>query len=169
MQQQDCDRQTLFPRPRAHVCKMSALIIVGDFNKANLITVLPKFYQHVKCATRGESTLDHVYSNIKHAYRAIPLPHLGLSDHLSLLLSPAYTPLRRSARPTTKTVITWPDNALSRLQDCFTETDWDLFEHQELETFTGTVLDYIKFCIGNVTVVTGSHTPQSPRCCLQVR
>ncbi len=59
------------------------------FNKANLKTVLPKFYPHVKCSTRGGNTLDHVYSNIKHAYRAIPLLHLGQSDHLSLLLSPA--------------------------------------------------------------------------------
>jgi len=40
----------------------------------------------------------------------------------------------------------------SPLQDCFNHTDWDFFEHQELETFTGMVLDYIKFCIGNVTV-----------------
>uniref|UniRef100_A0A669EHA4 Reverse transcriptase domain-containing protein n=1 Tax=Oreochromis niloticus TaxID=8128 RepID=A0A669EHA4_ORENI len=127
-------------------------IIAGDFNKANIKTVLPKFYQHVKCPTRGENTLDHVYSNIKNAYRAIPLPHLGQSDHLSLLLSPAYTPLRRSARPTTRTVTTWPENALSKLQDCFTETDWDIFEHQDLETFTGSVLDYIKFCTANVTV-----------------
>ncbi|KAK0148357.1 NLR family CARD domain-containing protein 3 [Merluccius polli] len=106
----------------------------------------------VKCATRGKNTLDHVYSNVKHAYRAIPLPHLGQSDHLSLLLSPAYTPLSRSTRPTTKTIRTWPENALPRLQDCFTVTDWVLFEHHELETFTSTVLDYIKFCIGNVTV-----------------
>ena len=57
-------------------------IIAGDFNRANLKTVLPKFYQHVKCSTRGKNTLDHVYTNIKHAYRAIPLPHLGPSDHL---------------------------------------------------------------------------------------
>ena len=127
-------------------------IIAGDFNKANLKTVPPKFYQHVKCATRGENTLDHVYTNIKHAYRAIPLPHLGQSDHLSLLLSPAYTPLRRRVRLTTKTVTTWPDDALSKLQDCFQQTDWDLFEHQELGTHTGTLLDYIQFCIGNVTV-----------------
>lgn len=51
-----------------------------------------------------------------------------------------------------KTVTTWPENALSRLQDCFIQTNWDIFEHQDLETFTGTVLGYIKFCIGNVTV-----------------
>uniref|UniRef100_A0A3B3D318 Reverse transcriptase domain-containing protein n=1 Tax=Oryzias melastigma TaxID=30732 RepID=A0A3B3D318_ORYME len=38
------------------------------------------------------------------------------------------------------------------LQDCFLETDWNLFHQQELESLTGTVLDYIQFCIGNVTV-----------------
>uniref|UniRef100_A0AAV2LE96 Helicase ATP-binding domain-containing protein n=1 Tax=Knipowitschia caucasica TaxID=637954 RepID=A0AAV2LE96_KNICA len=32
------------------------------------------------------------------------------------------------------------------------ETNWDLFEHQDLEMFTEAVLDYIKFCMGNVTV-----------------
>ncbi len=30
-------------------------IIAGDFNKANLKTVLPKLYQHVKCSTRGRT------------------------------------------------------------------------------------------------------------------
>ena len=127
-------------------------IIAGDFNKTNLKTVLPKFHQHVKCPTRGENTLDHVYTNIKHGYRTIPLPHLGVSDHLSLLLIPAYTPLRRRSRPTTRTVTTWPENALSELQDCLQHTDWDLFQHQDLETYTGTVLDYIKFCMGTVSV-----------------
>lgn len=38
-------------------------IVAGDFNKACLKTVLPKFVQYVDCATRGDKTLDHVYSN----------------------------------------------------------------------------------------------------------
>ncbi|KAK3519478.1 hypothetical protein QTP70_031483 [Hemibagrus guttatus] len=67
-------------------------IIAGDFNHADLKAVLPKFYQHVKCATRGANTLDKVYSTIKLGYRARPLPHLGQSDHMSLLLIPAYAP-----------------------------------------------------------------------------
>ena len=127
-------------------------IIAGDFNQANLKSVLPKFYQHVKCPTRGKNTLDHVYTNIKHAYRAIPLPHLGQSDHLSLLLTPAYTPLRRSAPLQTKTITTWPQDALSQLQDCFLHTEWDVFKHQDLAVHTESVLSYIKYCVGNVTV-----------------
>nr|XP_043899150.1 uncharacterized protein LOC122780340 [Solea senegalensis] len=59
---------------------------------------------------------------------------------------------RRRTRPTTKTVKIWPEDALSKLQDCFNMTDWDLFEHKELEKHTQTVLDYSQFCMGNVTV-----------------
>ncbi len=43
-------------------------IIAGDFNKPNLKSVLPNFHQHVTCATRGENTLDHLYTNITKAY-----------------------------------------------------------------------------------------------------
>ncbi len=77
--------------------------------------------------------LDHVYSNIKDAYRAAPLPHLGQSDHCSLLLLPKYTPLRRKTKLVTKIIKTWPEESLSQLQDCFERTDWEVFEHQDLE------------------------------------
>ena len=127
-------------------------IIAGDFNQAKLKSVLPNFYQHVKCPTRGSNTLDHVYTNINQAYRAIPLPHLGQSDHLSLFLTPAYIPLRRSSTPLTKTITTWPEDALLQLQDCFADTEWSIFEHQDLAANTEAVLSYIKFCMGNVTV-----------------
>ncbi|KAF7647947.1 hypothetical protein LDENG_00164230 [Lucifuga dentata] len=115
-------------------------IIAGDFNQADLKAVLPKFYQHVKCATRGENTLDKVYFNIKLGFRAKPLPHLGQSDHMSLFLIPAYTPLSKSAPVTSRTVNTWPEGASQQLQDCFQSTNWDIFEHQNLEQYT-TALD----------------------------
>ena len=62
-------------------------IIAGDFNKA-LKIVLPKFHQHVKCSTRGENTLDHVYSNIKHAY----LSPTSASQTIFPFCSPQSTP-----------------------------------------------------------------------------
>ena len=136
--------------------KSSKLILMGiiatGFNQACLKTVLPRFVQYVRSSTGGNNTLDRVYSNIKHANRAVPLPHLGLSDHLSLLLIPAYTPLRRKTKPVTKTVKTWPEGALSQLQDCFGHTDWSILEQQDLQGFTDTVLSYIKYCTDNVTV-----------------
>ncbi len=51
------------------------LITAGDFHQTSLKSVLPKFYQHVNFATRGNNTLDHRYTNIKHLCRAAPLPH----------------------------------------------------------------------------------------------
>lgn len=38
------------------------LIIVGDFNQANLRRMLPKYYQHVSCPTRGPNILYHSYT-----------------------------------------------------------------------------------------------------------
>ncbi len=52
-------------------------IIAGDFNHANLKTVLPKFYQHVNFATRGNNTLDFVYTTENNAYKAVPRPTSG--------------------------------------------------------------------------------------------
>lgn len=101
-------------------------IIAGDFNHVDLKTALPKLHQHVKCATRG--------------------------DHMALHLIPAYTPRRKSASTTTRTVKTWPEGASEQLQDCFESTDWDIFKHQDLGQYTTSVLDYIKYCIDNVTV-----------------
>ncbi|KAK3506378.1 hypothetical protein QTP70_002309 [Hemibagrus guttatus] len=114
-------------------------IIAGDFNHVDLKAVLPKFYQHVKCSTRGANMLDKVYSNIKLGYRARTLPHLGQSDPLPLLLIPAYAPLRKTAPTITKSVKIWPDGASQQLQDCFDRTNWDIFVHPDLEVFTDSV------------------------------
>lgn len=94
-------------------------IIAGDFNHADLKTVLHKFHQHIKCATRGNNILDKVSSNVKKGHRSIPLPHLGQSDHLSVFSIPVYTPLRKKVPTTTKIVKKWPEGASSQLQDCF--------------------------------------------------
>jgi hypothetical protein len=49
----------------------AALLVAGDFNAGKLIKlVLPNFYQHVKCATRGKITLDHPYSTHRDAYKS---------------------------------------------------------------------------------------------------
>lgn len=84
-----------------------AFIIAGDFNHANLRSVLPKFYQNVSCPTRGANTLDNVYTNISDAYKAVPQPHVGQSDHLSLFLLPKYIPVIKRVKPAVKTVKVW--------------------------------------------------------------
>ncbi len=109
----------------------------------------------MKCVNREKSILDHVYCNIKQAYRALPQPHIGQFDHLSLQLIPAYVgdqPRRRQTKPIRRLISTWPDNALSQLQDCFISTEWSVFENQDLEEYTCAVLGYVSFCTENVTV-----------------
>ena len=46
----------------------AALLVSGDFNAGKLKSVLPHFYQHVTCATRGKKTLDHLYSTHRETY-----------------------------------------------------------------------------------------------------
>uniref|UniRef100_A0A1A8GH13 Reverse transcriptase domain-containing protein n=1 Tax=Nothobranchius korthausae TaxID=1143690 RepID=A0A1A8GH13_9TELE len=134
-------------------------IVAGDFNHANLKSVLPRFHQYVDFATRGENMLDLVYTNIPGAYRAEPRPHLGYSDHISVMLIPAYRPLVKRSKPVLKQVKTWPAGAISALQDCFESTDWNMFREAaiygnftDLEEYTSSVTSYINKCIDDVTV-----------------
>lgn len=50
----------------------AAFIVAGDFNKANLKKVLPKYHQHITCPTRAKNTLDHVYTPFRDGYKALP-------------------------------------------------------------------------------------------------
>ncbi len=156
----------------------SFFIIAGDFNHANLKTVLPKFYQHVNFATRGNNTLNFVYTTEKNAYKAVPRPHLEHSDHISVMLIPAYKPLLKLAKPVQKQITVWPDDATSALQDCFQDTDWNIFkeaatyhDHTDLQEYTKTVTAYIKKCIDDVTVTKTitTRTNQKPWMTAEVR
>lgn len=119
---------------------------------------MPKFFQHVTFA-RGNNVQDLVDTTVKNAYRAEPRPHLGYSDHISVMLIPAYRPLFKCAKPDQKQITVWPDSATSALQDCFQDTDWNMFKeaatynnHTDLQEYTETVTAYIKKCIDDVTV-----------------
>ncbi len=70
-----------------HLCKQetvhpdTAFFITRDFNKADLRTIAPKFFQHISCNTHGERTLDHCYFPFRNAFKSLPRPLLGKSDH----------------------------------------------------------------------------------------
>ena len=81
-----------------------ALLVAGDINAGKLKSVLPHFYQHVTCATRGKKTLDHLYSTHRDAYKALPRTPFGKSDHNSILLIPAYKHKLKQEVPVTGTV-----------------------------------------------------------------
>lgn len=76
----------------------------------------------MRCATRGAVTLDMVSSNVREAYRAIPLPH---HDHISLFLIPLYIPIRQIIAPESKEIRIWPDGSFEQLKDCFERTNFN--------------------------------------------
>ncbi|KAI3372494.1 hypothetical protein L3Q82_022695 [Scortum barcoo] len=79
--------------------------------------------------------------------KAVAAPHLGMSDHISVNLIPAYKPLIYRTRPTTRTVQVWTEEVSSAIQDCFECTDWEVFkEGTDLDGYTSSVLSHLKFC-----------------------
>ncbi len=126
----------------------SVLIILGDFNKANLSRELPKYRQHVTCPTRDRNILDHCYTAIKEAYHSVPRAALGLSDHCLVHLIPTYRQKLKSAKLELRTVKRWTNEAEQDLKACFDLTDWSVFEAaaNDLDELTETVTSYISFC-----------------------
>ncbi len=124
------------------------LIILGDFNKANLSRELPKYRQHITCLTRHSNILDHCYTVIKNAYHSVPRAALGLSDYCLVHLIPTYRQKLKSAKPVLRTVKRWTNEAEQDLKACFDLTDWTVFEAAatDLDELTETVTSYISFC-----------------------
>ncbi|KAK1803321.1 hypothetical protein P4O66_004105 [Electrophorus voltai] len=76
----------------------TALIVVGDFNSANLKRAVPNLYQHVTFPTRGKRTLDHCYTPYKDSYKALAHPpFVAISGNMDEYKSAAYG-VRRAVR-----------------------------------------------------------------------
>ncbi len=99
------------------------LIILRDFNKANLSRELAKYRQHVTYPTRDSNILDHCYTTIKDAYHSVPRAALELSDHCLVHLIPTYRQKLKSAKPVLRTVKRWTNETERVLQACFDLTD----------------------------------------------
>ncbi len=100
------------------------LIILGDFNKANLSRELPKYRQHITCPTRDSNILDHCYTTINMYFT---LSH-GQLWALWSLFGSTYRQKLKSAKPVLRTVKKWTNEAEQDLKACFDFTDWRVFE-----------------------------------------
>ena len=129
-----------------------ALLVAGDVNAGKLKSVLPHFYQHVKCATRGEKTQDHLYSTHRDANKTLPRPPVGKSDHNSILPIPAYKQKLKQEAPVTQSIKKWSDEADAKLQDCFAMTDWNMFRDSpdSIEEYATSFTGFINKCIDDV-------------------
>ncbi len=85
----------------------SVLIILGDFNKANLSRELQKYREHITCPTRDSNILDHYYTTIKDALHSVPQAALALSDHCLVHFIPTNRQKLKSAKPVLRTVKKW--------------------------------------------------------------
>ncbi|KAK3563888.1 hypothetical protein QTP86_004833 [Hemibagrus guttatus] len=78
---------------------------------------------------------------------------------LDIHIEDAYRPLIRHSKQILKLVKTWPEGAISALQDCFECAYWDMFRETatnsdttDLEEYTSSVTSYISTCIDDVTI-----------------
>ncbi|KAL0150143.1 hypothetical protein M9458_054570 [Cirrhinus mrigala] len=110
------------------------LILAGDFNHANLKSVFPKIQQHIDFPTRGNKTLDLVYTTQRGAYKAFPLPHLGASDHITVMLMPAYRLLVKVTKPVCKHIQVWPEGSSEALTSWGRLRRW--WEHSQIFQMT---------------------------------
>ncbi len=131
----------------------AAFIIIGDFNKANFRTIAPKYFLHITINTRGYLVLDHSYTSFWDAYKSLPRPPFGKSNHSSVLLLPAYRQKLKQEAPALRTIQCWLDQSDAILQDCFDHVDWDMFRaasDDDIEAFSDTVTCFIRKCIEDV-------------------
>ncbi len=125
----------------------------GDFNKANFRTIAPKYFQHITINTRGDRVLDHCYSPFRDAYKSLPRPPFGKSDHSSVLLLPAYRQKLKREAPALRTIQCWSDQSDAILQDCFDHVDWDMFRaasDDDIEAYSDSVTCFIRKCVEDV-------------------
>ncbi len=131
----------------------AAFIITGDFNKANFRTIAPKYFQHLTINTRGDRVLDHCYSPFRDAYKSLPRPPFGKSDHSSVLLLPAYRQKLKREAPALRTIQCWSDQSDATLQDCFDHVDWDMFRaasDDDIEAYSDSITCFIRKCVEEV-------------------
>ncbi|KAK1784264.1 hypothetical protein P4O66_003712, partial [Electrophorus voltai] len=123
----------------------AALILVGDFNSANLKRAVSNLYQHVTFPTRGNRTPDHCYTPYKDSYNARAHPPFGESDHTAIFLIPKYKQRLKRQTPVQREVAHWTDQSVAALQDALDDADWNMFRRStdDVSKYTEAVVGFI--------------------------
>ena len=112
--------------------------MLGNLNQFYLIST-----SMLNVQPGGKKNLDHLYST--DAYKAIPRPPFGKSDHNSILLMPAYKQKFKQEAPVTRSIQKWSGEADAKLQDCVASTEWNMFQDSSngIEEYPTSVTDFI--------------------------
>ena len=122
--------------------------ILGDFNTCDLKTKMPKMKQYVKCKTLNNGTPDRCYGNVSNAFKCVPLPEIGKSDHCAVHLIPSYLPVAKTNPVVRKCVKVFSSEKVDELRACYECTDWDMFidSSSSVDEATDVISSYIMFC-----------------------
>ena len=103
--------------------KPDALIIIaGDVNQCSLNGILPNFFQYVNKPTRGNAILDHVYCNVKNAFKCKISAAIGKSDHDVVHLTSTYTRRLNHVKSKNKVNSSLSDEGAEKLNCIFQQT-----------------------------------------------
>ncbi len=133
-------------------------ILAGDFNHADLKSVFPKIQQHVDFQ-QGKKYAGLCLHHQRGAYKALPLPHLGASDHITVMLMPAHRPLVKVIKTNTQADTSVAGRVVRGTSRLFRH-HWLEYVKQaatynnttDLQEYSETVTAYITKCIDDVTV-----------------
>ena len=162
-QQPQADTKTAIKELYWTLCKLetiypdAAFVVAGDFNKVNL--------RQGYLNSISISIAVHWYSNFRDAYKALPCPPFGKSDHDSILLLPSYRQKLKQETPVLRSIQRWSDQSDSTLQDCFDHVDWDMFRiANNIDIYVDSVSEFKRKCIGDVvpTVTIKTFPNQKP-------
>lgn len=88
----------------------AVFIVAGDFIQSIFKTVFPNT-TNVCAFQQGRTTsLTKFTATEKDAYKAVPHPHFGQSDNISLSLYPAYRQHLKQTPPVNKTIKVWNED-----------------------------------------------------------
>lgn len=124
------------------------IIILGDMNNCSLSKTLRDFHQYVTCPTRQTKTLDLCYCSVKNAFKSIPLPPLGSSDHNCVHLIPSYQTALQRLKPQTVFIEDWSEDHCLALQGCLECTDFDMFKNScsDIDELTDVISSWVSYC-----------------------
>ncbi|KAI4883698.1 hypothetical protein NFI96_031572 [Prochilodus magdalenae] len=138
----DIEYLTISCRPRWLLRETSGVTVTTVYipPQAGTDLALGKLYEAVN---RQEAARPEVRptclmqrERITLAYKPLPRPPFGKSDHSSILLLPTYRQKLKQAPPTIREVHRWSDQSDSMLQDCFDHVDWEMFREALMSTQT---------------------------------
>ena len=144
------------------------VLLTGDFNQLNY-TFLKTHYRYaqiVKVPTRGQSTLDKIWTNMSPVYDApITLSELGSSDHNIVLLRPTHGHSLEKGSPVRVTIRCMSSDNRAKFSAMLSVVKWETIfrmrSREEQFTFYQTVIDQLMCrCFPNKVVT--RHSADKP-------